>query len=113
MIRRVSTLLLKLEYTVLFVLLGLVLAISGMALATKADPLSQLRTQAPESYKSIHNLMAGCGLALGVIQFSILLSKAETGKQRAALLLSLVAAGMNVLLVGHYYNMVYKKATSI
>jgi len=112
LIRRVSNLLLKLEYTVLFVLLGLVLAISAMALATKSDPLAQLRTGAPESYKGLHNLMAGCGVTLGVIQFSILLSKADTGKSRAALLLSLVAAGMEVALVGHYYNLVYKKAAA-
>jgi len=109
-IRRFSLLLLKLEYTVLFVLLGLVLAVSGMALATKSDPLSALRGASMDSYRSLHNLMAGCGISLGVIQFSLFLSKAETGKQRYMLLLSLVAAGMNVLLIGHYYNMVYKKA---
>lgn len=81
-----------------------------MAFVTKEDPISQMRSASPTTYEAFHNAMAGLGLMLGVTQFSILLSKANTGKGRVGLLLSLVAAGMNALLFGHYFNMVYKKA---
>merc|ERR1719171_2441147 len=109
-VRRISLVLLKLEYTALFLLLGIVLAFTSTAIATGQDPIAQLRATTPESYHSGHNVMAALGMAIALIQFSILLSQAETGKGRVALLLSLVAAGMNALLFMHYYNMVYKKA---
>jgi hypothetical protein len=111
-VRRMSLVLLKLEYTVLFTLLGVVFAFASIAFVTKLDPIAKLRTAAPDTYATSHQALGGLGALLSFIQFSVLFSKADTGgKGTLELAMTLVSAGMSVLLFLHYYNLVYKKAT--
>merc|ERR1719424_974816 len=49
-VRRMSVLLLKLEYALLFLLLGVVAAVSALAFVTKKDPIAQLRAGSIEKY---------------------------------------------------------------
>ena len=46
-IRRISILLLKIEYCALFILLGMVIAVAAMSLATKEDPIAEMRAKVP------------------------------------------------------------------
>jgi len=110
-IRRVSILLLKLEYALLFVLLGLVMSFCATSFVTNQDPIAKLRSTSPETYDSFHNVLGGIAVLLALIQLSILLSKANHGgKGQVALFMTLVATGMNVILFLHYYYLVYTKA---
>lgn len=111
-IRRVSIMLLKLEYALLFVLLGMVMSFVATSFVTNQDPIAMLRSTSPETYNSFHNVLGGIAVLLALIQASIMFSKANHGgKGQVALFMTLVATGMNVILFLHYYFLVYTKAS--
>lgn len=100
-VRRMSHLLAKLEYSLLFLLLGGVATIVALAFVTAKDPLALLRVGVPSQYMLLNYFGGWLCSSLMVIQFSV------KGQQQR---LSLVAALMVMGLTYHYKVMVYEKA---
>jgi len=109
-VRRVTSLMLKLEYMTLFVLLGVVLSITTLAFVTDKDPIAALKNEAPQMHLALHQILGGLSLCVSACQFSVFLAGGQTGKGRVSQLMSLVAGLMNGLLMLHYYNLAYLKA---